>query len=721
MLITRRALIVGGVAAGLVVAWRRWPDAGVVQLPLADGETGFGGWIKIGTDGHVVVAVPALEYGQGAYTALPQIVADEMGADWRTVGVEAAVPNALYANPLAAAALWGEADAVTRAIAPGAPMLTGGASSVRHFEEPMRRAAAVTRVLLCKAAVRRWGGDWAACTAADGLVTLGGNRARFGELAADAAAETASGDEAAFRTGGDRRLAGTVVPRLDAPAKVDGSVNFAADVRLPGMVFASIRQGPVGGTLAGVDRAAAEAVPGMLRVVENPGWVAAIGSNWWAANRGLAALSPRFARPEPALDDAAIARALMAALGQPGQPLAAVGDVANILAAGTLTRADYRTGLSLPAAIEPVAATATWDAGRLIVWAATQAPGLARAAAARITGLAEDDVVLHPLMAGGSFGANLEVRAIEQAALLAKLLERPVQLSWSRAESLIQTPPAAPALIRMTARAIGGGAILGWRAQLAAVPIGAALRARQTGRRALLEGAGDRPAGEGATTPYRLPAVAIDHHVATLPMKTGRLPGGAAIANVFATESFVDELARAGGAEPLSYRIGMLGGAPRLARCLSTVASLGGWQGGVAGSGQGIACAALWGSHIALMVEGGLGDGGVPRVERMVAAVDVGRVINPDLVRQVIEGGLIQGLAGATGASASLVSGLLDVRGFRDLALPRLATTPDITVELIESDAAPGGASELAQPVVAPALANAIVAATGRRLRSLPL
>jgi isoquinoline 1-oxidoreductase subunit beta len=330
-------------------------------------------------------------------------------------------------------------------------------------------------------------------------------------------------------------------------------------------------------------------------------------------------------------------------------------------------------------------------------------------------------VVLHPLMAGGSFGANLENRAIEQAALLAKLLERPVQLTWSRAESLIQTPPAAPTLIRMTARAIGGGAILGWRAQVAAPPVGAELRARLTGRAALVENAGDRAAIEGAVPPYRLPAWAVDHHLATLPIKTGRLPGGAAVATTFATESFVDELARAGGAEPLSYRIGMLGGAPRLARCLSTVASLGGWRGGIAGSGQGIACAALWGSHIALMVEGGLSDGGLPRIERMVAAVDVGRVINPDLVRQVIEGGLIQGAANATGATAGIAGGLLDVRGFRDLGLPRLSSSPDITVEIVESDAAPGGASELAQPVVAPALANAIFAATGRRLRRLPL
>jgi len=717
MPIDRRAFLVGGAAAGLVVAWAVWPRDYAAGLPVADGETAFGGWIKIGNDGHIVVAVPQCEHGQGVYTALPQIVADELGADWRTVGVEAAPEGRLYANPLAAETVFGPRNWLDGA----APTMTAGSSSVRQFEAPLRQAAAATRALLCKAAVRRWGGDWEDCTTAGGFVTLGQNRARFGELAADAASEEIP-DTPALRIGGEGRLTGTPAPRLDAPAKVDGSVNFAGDIRLPNMVYASIRQGPAGGSrLVRVDRAAADRIPGMLSVVENRDWVAAIGNVWWAANRGLAALAPRFETPGPLIDDAGIARALDAALAGEGERIAGAGEVAAVFAGANVVRADYRTALGVHAALEPVTATATFENGKLVLWMASQAPGLARAAAARATGLSEAAVVLHQMMAGGSFGANLEVRVAEQAALLAQHLKRPVQLTWSRAESLMHTPMRAPTLGRMTARLGAGGTILGWQAQIAAPATGQELRARITGRTPLIAGGGDATAVDGAAPVYRLPAWGVDHHVADIGVATGWWRSGAHAATCFFTESFIDELARASNSEPLSYRIAMLGQAPRLARCLSMVAALGGWQGGVAGSGQGIAAHALRGSYIALMVEGGLGDGGVPRIDRMVAAVDVGRVINPDLVRQAIEGGLLFGMAAATGASTRFVGGVADVRGFRDLGLPRLSTTPDITVELIDSNAEPGGASELGVPVVAPALANAIFASTGRRLRTMPL
>ncbi|MBM3929467.1 MAG: xanthine dehydrogenase family protein molybdopterin-binding subunit, partial [Sphingomonadales bacterium] len=278
----------------------------------------------------------------------------------------------------------------------------------------------------------------------------------------------------------------------------------------------------------------------------------------------------------------------------------------------------------------------------------------------------------------------------------------------------------APAVGRMTARLGAGGMVAAWQAQIATPPVGPAMRARFAGRPAD-QTLADPVAIDGASPAYRLPVWAVSHHPVHVGVPVGYTRGGAHVASCFFTESFIDELARQAEAEPLSYRIAMLGGAPRLARCLSTVATLGGWQGGTPGSGQGIACHAMAGSFIALMVEGGLGDGGVPRVERMVAAVDVGQAINPDLVRQQIEGGLIYGLAAAVGASTGFSGGLPDVRSFRDLQLPRLRSSPDITVELMDSRADAGGASELAVPVVAPALANAIFAATGRRIRTLPL
>ncbi len=733
MAIDRRGVLIGGgVGLGLVVAWAVWPRAYPVNLTAADGEQIFGGWLKIGSDGHIVVVVPQCEHGQGVFTALPQIVADELGADWRTVGVEAAPVNPAYANPMAAEALFAGAfggipEALrTRAATRDALMLTGGSTSIRMFEAPLRRAGAAARALLCQAAAARWGVDWRACTAAEGFVLHGKDKLRFGVLAEEAAGGDLP-DDVLPRADDEGRLTGVPVPRLDSPAKVDGSANYAGDIRLPNMVFASIRQGPsLASRLLRVDRAAADRIPGVTSVVENPNWVAAIGTTWWAANRALDALAPRFETPGPLPTSASIDAALTAALAGEGQRIAGEGDVAAALAGGRVLAATYRTAPSLHAGIEPVTATATIDQGKLILWMPTQAPTRARAAAAAVLGMSADAVVLHPMIAGGSFGANLEHRVAQQAALLARELHRPVQLTWSRAESLMRTPVRPPAAARMTARIATDGTIRGWHARIAAPSSGRDLARRLLGNDALLAlgGAfsdGDAAAVAGASPFYRLPAWALDHHPAEIGVPTGWWRSGGHASSAFFTECFLDELAHAASVEPLSYRIAMLGGAPRLARCLSVVASLGGWQGGIAGSGQGIACHSLGGSYIALLAEAGGGANGRPRVDRLVAAVDCGRVINPDLVTQAIEGGLIFGLAAAIGATADYADGMVTARRFGALGLPRLDTIPEITVELIQSDAEPGGASELGVAVVAPAVANALFAATGIRHRRTPL
>jgi isoquinoline 1-oxidoreductase beta subunit len=718
MQLDRRALLIGGLGAGgLAVAYALWPRERPSNLAAADGEQVFGVWLKIGRDGHVTVAVPQCEHGQGVYTALPQILADELGADWRTVGVEAAPMHPDYANPLAVEALFGPSDGVGRLLDGAAPMLTGGSSSIRRFELPLKQAGAAARALLCQAAARRWGGDWRALTTSDGFVVNGQQKLRFGELADQAARESLPGDVPA-RSGG-RRLLGTSVPRLDAPAKADGSANFAGDVRIPGMVFAAVRHGPVGGRLESLNRAAADRVAGMLTLVTTDQWVVAVANSWWAANRALTEVAPTFRTPVPLFETAAIDRALTEALAAPGHRVTEIGDLDAALNGGKLIRGEYRTGVGVHAAIEPVTATAAVDNGKLILWVATQAPAATVRAAAAAANVDASAVVLHPMMAGGSFGANLEHEAAVQAAHLAATLKKPVQLTWSRAESLMQPPPRPPAAIRVTARTGHAGAVLGWRAAVAAPALGEQLRERLRGP-SVLSRQGDAVALDGAVPPYRMTAVGIDHHPLDLPIRAGWWRSGAHFSTCFAIESFLDELAHASGVEPLSYRIAMLGGDPRLARCLSTVASLGEWQGGVPGSGQGIACHAFRGSRIALLAEASY-TGARPRVDRLVAAVDCGRMINPDLVLQAIEGGLVFGLAATLGASTGYTGGRADARGFRDLGLPRLADTPDITVELIESREEPGGVSELAVPVVGPAVANALFAATGIRRRKLPL
>ena len=732
--IDRRTLLIGGGAGvGLLIAWGVWPRDYAPNLTATKGETVFGAWLKIGEDGHIVVAVPQAEHGQGVYTTLPQILADELGADWRTVGVQPAPLNPLYANGIAFDELFegtfGKLPAPLRAryAERNALVLTAGSSSVRQFEHPLRAAGAAARILLTKVAAKRWGVDWQSCGAVGGFVTHGANKLRFAELAAAAAGGNVP-HPIPLRGGDANRLYGQSLPRLDVPAKVDGSANFAGDIRLPDMVYASIRQGPVGDTkLIRADRAAADKIRGVSAVVTNDRWVAAIGNNWWAANKALDALAPRFETRGRIINSDSIDAVLDAALDGPGSRMAEQGDLLAAFKGASVITAEYRVGLAVHAAIETTTATAQYRDGRLELWLPTQAPGRARAAAAATLGIAEDAVVVHPMLIGGSFGANLEHLAAEQAALLAREVKRPVQLVWSRSEDMLHDRYRPAAAARMTARLGANGQILGWLTKIAAPATGHELAERllpadpATRAAMAINGSGDAYAVAGARPFYRIPSFAVDHHPADIGVPTGHWRSGAHSYTCFFTECFLDELAHAAGTEPLSYRIGMLGGDVRLARCLSTAASLGGWEGGVPGSGQGIACHAFRGSYIAVLAEASIGDDQRPKVDRIVAAVDCGRQVNPDVVRQAIEGGLIFGMAQALGASTGFSENLAEARGFGDLDLPRLADMPDITVELIRSEADPGGVSELAVPPVAPAIANALQAATGMRLRSLPL
>lgn len=732
--VDRRTLLIGGgTGVGLVVAWAVWPRRYAPTLTAAKGEHVFGAWLKIGEDGHVTVAVPQAEHGQGVYTTLPQIAADSLGADWRTVAVEPAPLNPLFANPMAAEELFaGMFDRLPRRFRQAHARrtmleLTAGSTSVRMFAEALADAGGSARVLLCKAAARRWGVDWQACSTAKGFVVHGGDRLRFGELAV-AAADESLPDTLPPRAATGDRLLGRSVPRLDVPSKVDGSANFTADIRLPDMVFAAIRQGPVGDSrLLSVDRAAADRIRGVVAVVTNPRWVAAVGTTWWAANRALDALSPRFETKGAIVDSGSIAAALDGAFDGPGERMAARGDVGRVFDGADLITAEYRAGLAVHAAIETMSATAHFQGGRLELWLPTQAPGLARAAAAATLGIGEDRVVVHPMLIGGGFGAGLEHLAAEQAALLAQRLKRPVSLVWARSEDLLHDRYRPAAAARMAARLDANGQILGWQARIAAPRTGHELARRLIGGDAALAlaralpGAGDAYAVAGATPFYSIPNVAIDHHPAPIGVPTGHWRSGAHSTTAFFTECFVDELAHVAGTEAVSFRISMLGGDTRLARCLSSAASLGGWGGGAAGSGQGIACHSFRGSHIAVLAEAGIDDERRITVDRLVAAVDCGRMVNPDIVRQQIEGGLIFGMAQALGAATGFTDNLADARRFSDLHLPRLADTPDIIVQLIPSEAEFGGVAELAVPPVAPAIANALQSAMGGRMRALPL
>ena len=743
--ITRRKLLVGGGAGvGLLVAWGLWPRRYAPNMRAADGEHLFGPWLKIAEDGKVIVAIPQSESGQGVYTALAQIVAGELGADWRSVAVQPVSASPIFANTLLARA-WATAFlpeniALDVDFGPVANSLneiarrdmfvvTGGSSSIRQFERPCREAGAAARTLLCQAAAARWGIAWEQCRADRGFVIAGQRRLSFAELVVEASALDMP-SPIPLNPSARNRLSGRDAPRLDLSAKVDGSASFAGDVRLPDMLFASVRAGPAGNTrLLSVDEKAALNMRGVLQVVKTDNWVAAVASNWWAANNALDAMVPVFRTKGRMADSTEIVQSLSNAIAKgPGFRATKFGDVDAAMAqeAGArIFKADYTVGAAVHAPIETRSATADFRDGRLQLWLATQAPAVARLAAAEAIGISVDDVVHHPVIAGGSFDRNFDNSIAAQVAVIAKAVGRPVQLTWSRPEDFIRDHVRSPALGRLSAAMNAEGAVTGLTVRVAAASTMRELACRMDGQQAdkarkSASGQYDVLALEGAQIPYAIPNITIDHFPVSMPMPTGPWRGLANSYNCFFVEGFIDELAHKAGVEPLSFRMQMLIGQTRLARCLTGVATMAGWDGGMSGSGRGIACHSMRGSHIAVIVTARNSETGV-RVDRVHAMADCGRLINPDLARQQIEGGIVFGLAQALGTATDFESGLPTARRLRDIDLPKLADVPEITVELARSDEAPGGVSELGVPAVAPAIANALFSASGIRLRELPL
>ena len=754
MRLTRRGLLIGGAAGGgLLVAWalagRRFPQ----ELPLAEGEFAFGHWLAIATTGIVSVAVPQLEMGQGVTTLLPQVVAMELGADWRKVSAVPAPVSGAYANvPLAAewAPLWmpfapalaeGEDPVIARRYAEQERfMVTAGGTALAAYEAPARQAAAAARELLCRAAAGRWDVDWRECKAAGGFVSHGGRRLGFGELAEEAAGHDLPGDPALGPAPAEASgQARTTFPRLDLPSLAEGRTRFAADVRLPGMVHAAIRHGPLGKAveLGAVDEARA----GGVRLVRGPDWLAAVAPTWWAADQALARVAPHFkvehpvdgTRIEAALD-AAVKKARTERIVTIGDPEGAIGEGPPSLVAR------YDLAPALHAGLETASCTARLQDGRLELWVASQAPEASRRAAAKALGMSVRDVVLYPVRAGGSFDARLDTPHAVEAALIAREVGKPVQLTWSRWQEHLAGKPRAPAAAVLWARtrpagdgpgaAGDGGEVIAWRTRIATPAA-----TREFGRRlfdgesageALAASAGeaDPLALAGGVPPYALANFALDHVPVETGIPAGPMRGSGHAMTAFFTESFVDELARAAGREPLSYRVEMLGNDVRLAECLQRCATLAGWDAGADASGQGLACHRMGegerAGRIAVIATARQDEAGV-RVEKISAVADLGRIVNRDLARQQIEGGLVYGLGLALGASTGYARGLPLAERISQLSLPVLGNTPEIVVEFVESTAPPVDPGELGVVAVAPALANALHSATGLRFRKLPL
>lgn len=722
---TRRQLLIGGaVGGGLLVGFLAWPRRYIPNLSAASGETIFNAYLKVGSDGHIVVIVPQVELGQAATTLLPQIVADELGADWHSIGVEAAPLNPLYGNTAFAAAHHWQ-SAIPFADAPSL-QITDEGLTLQAFTEPMRHAAATARELLCLAAANQWGVASAACEAANGFVTNGKQRAHFSELA-HAAARLTPPDPIIMRQGDAHRLIGTSLERLDAPAKCDGSANYAADIRLPSMVFATLHRGPIGTTqVVHFDEAAARKVAGAVDIVALASGLACVGETSWIAGKMLAAAVPQFSTKSPLIDDQSIARAADRALRVDGNRALSLGDVDTALAAGHSESARYTVGLLPRAALEPMAATARYEHGQLEVWTSAHSPELACVRAAQAAGISESSVVIHSVMGGGSFGRRFDLEVVEQVAALAVRLKRPVQLFWSRAEDMMQERFGGGTTATLTAQVLPDGRINAWHTALAAPPTDGELRARLIGGRAADQAQVAARGGDigaildNAQPPYVIPNFALDTHPLDLGVPVGPMRGRADVAICFFNESFINELSAKTGVEPFSFRMAIIGNNTRLAQCLAKVAALGSWSGGAQGSNQGISCYSNGSAFIAVVAEAAVDQADKVRVTKLTAVADLGQLVNPDIARQQIEGGLLFGLALAVANPVRIARGIPGPIQLGGLGLPRFADTPELTVELLPSSAPAADAWDIAVPPVAPAVAGALFAGSGKRYRTLP-
>lgn len=742
--ISRRSLLIGGGSGiGLIVGWSLWPRQYAVNLQAAKGEHIFSSWIKIAEDGKVVIAVPQSEMGQGSYSLIAQIIAGELGADWRTVAVQPAQTSPIFANQLLAkewnaAAIpdgWDINDfgsigawSVQEYASRSTFMITAGSSTQRQFESSARDAAATARLLLCQAAAKQWDINPENCQAISGFVRYESKEIPFSELAAQASQNSLDGP-IALRTVDEDLLFGKELPRLDLPAKVDGSANFAADIRLPDMVYASLRAGPHGDTsLKSINRDGAAKVRDLIDVVTHENWVAAIASNWWAANRALDLMQPTYETKGLLPDSESIDAALKRAFDEQGYVFKSAGSVSETFkkSAGTrIVKNEYKSNPAVHAPLETRSATASYHNGRLQLWMNSQAPENAREMAAKAIDININDVILYPMFGGGSFGRNMDNQIAAQAAIIAKQLMRPVQLIWSRAEDFMRDHVRTPAVARLSAAINIQGRLSGLRASLSIAPTmrEQMLRLRGADENSAIEQSGliyDPLAMEGFDPPYTIPNISINQYPAKINIPTGRWRGNGHIFSSFCIETMIDELAITAGIEPLSYRMQMLTGQTRLARCLANVANMASWDGGAEGSGKGLACHAMRGSYIAVIAEAKSGDQGI-KVQRISAVVDCGRIANPATARAQIEGGIIFGLAQAVGSSVGYRGGMPTVNRLRNINLPLLADAPEIQVEFIRSSEESGGIGELGVPAVSPAIGNALFSATGVRLRELPL
>jgi isoquinoline 1-oxidoreductase beta subunit len=665
-------------------------------------------FIRIDRDGQVTLIIHKVEMGQGTFTSIPMLLAEELEVDLSKVKLEQAPPdNKLYADPL----LGGQ--------------VTGGSTSVRGTWQPLRQAGAAARTLLVSAAAQNWGVDPATCSARNGVVThrASGRKASYGELV-DAASKMPMPTDVPLKRAADFRLIGKPVKRLDSADKVNGRTQFGIDARIPNMLVATVSASPVpGGTLASADEAKAMAVKGVRQVLKIDNAVAVVGDHMWAARQGLTALAPTWTDgPHGGMTTASIVADMKAASEKDGVVARKEGDAPGMIEdSRRKIEAVYEMPFLAHATMEPMNCTVQLGADGCDLWVGTQVPAFAQGAAAKITGLPLEKVRVHNHYLGGGFGRRLEVDFISQAVSFAKQAKGPVKYVWTREEDIQHDMFRPYYLDRIAAALDDKGMPVAWSHKI----VGSSIMARFAPE-AVKDGV-DRDAVEGAQDqPYAIANVRVEYVRHEPPVPTAFWRGVGATHNIFVVESFIDELAAEAKQNPLAYRRALLSKAPRLRAVLDLATQKAGWGSPlkpVQGSrvGRGLSVQFAFGSYMAQVAEVSVSKEGEVRVQRVVCALDCGQVVNPDTVTAQIESGVIFGLTAALWNEITFDKGRVQQTNFNDYRMMRINEAPRIEVHMVKSADQPGGIGEPGTSCIAPAVTNAIFAATGKRIRKLPI
>ena len=668
------------VAGGLMVRFR-------LDADTPTGDSKLNAWVHVGADDHVTLYIHKAEMGQGTVTSLSMLLAEELECDWKKIRTEFPGVSREY----------------------GGNQGVVGSQSIRSSWQPLRQAGASAREMLVQAAAQKWGVDKSQCRAENNTVinTASGARLSYGSLA-DAASKVSPPANVALKDPSQFRIVGKPTKRLDTPVKVDGSATFGIDVRLPNMQYAVIARCPVfGGKVASFDAAKAKAVPGVKNVIQISNGVAVVANNTWSAMEGRKVLEIHWDEGKTAaFSTKGISQSFADATQQAGQPQRQVGDAPGALAsAPKRIEAVYEVPYLAHAPMEPLNCVADVRSDRCDVYASTQGQTAARNEAVRITGFKPDDVEVHSEYMGGGFGRRARADYIGEAVEVSKALGVPVKVTWSREDDLQQDWYRPASLTRFAAGLDGDGWPVAFTSQTACTYFG-----------------GPRTAVEGiADTPYAIPNILVGSHNVDpgIPVSYWRSVGYSQ--NTFFHESFLDEIAAAGGKDPLELRMRLLANSSRLKAALELAAAKFGWGKPLAsGHGAGISVTNNIGSNTVQIAEASVEKGKV-RVHRVVCAVDCGHVVNPSGVEQQIQSGIVFGLSAALKGGITIDRGRVEQTNFHQYDVLRIDEMPKVEVYLVPSTAAPGGIGEASPPGIAPAVCNALFRATGKRIRRLPI